>query len=77
MCQENLFKFKDDTWCLGDVITGDEVWFYWRPSGKKQSNKSWVWEGEKAREVVRTGRVEPKNLFTIFFRASGIVQKSY
>ena len=48
MCQENLSKFKDDTWRLGDVITGDEVWFYWRQSGKKQPNKSWVGEGEKA-----------------------------
>ena len=32
MCQENLSKFKDDTWRLGDVITGDEAWFYWRQS---------------------------------------------
>ena len=72
MCQENLAKFKDGTWRLGDVITGDEAWFYW-----KQSNKSWVAEGEKAREVVRIGRFEPKNLFIIFFRASGIVHISY
>ena len=62
---------------MGDVITGDEAWFYWRQSGKKQSNKSWVGEGEKAREVVRIGRFEPKNLFILFFRASGIVHISY
>ena len=71
MCQENLSKFKDATWRLGDFITGDEAWFYWRQSGKKQSNKSWVGE------VVRIGRFEPKNLFTIFFRASDIVHISY
>ena len=75
--QENLSKFKDATWRLGDVITGDEAWFYWRQSRKKQSNKSWVEEGKKAREVVIIGRFEPKNIFTIFFRASGIVHISY
>jgi hypothetical protein len=66
-------KFKDGTWRLGDFITGDEAWFYWQQSGKKQSNKSWVAESKKARGVIRVGSFEHKNLFTIFFRASGIV----
>ena len=77
MCLENLAKFEDGTWRLCDVVTGDESWFYWRQVGKKQSNKSWVAEGEKARTVVKIGRFESKNLFTIFFRTSGVVHISY
>ena len=46
-------------------------------SRKKQSNKSWEAEGEKARTVVKIGRFESKNLFTIFFRTSGVVHISY
>ena len=60
-----------------DVVNGDESWFYWRQVGKKKSNKSWVAEGEKARTVVKIGRFESKNLFTIFFRTSGVVHISY
>ena len=62
MCLENLAKFEDGTWRLCDVVTGDESWFYWRQVGKKQSNKSWVAEGEKARTVVKICRFESKNL---------------
>ena len=77
ICIENLVKFDDGTWRLCDAVTGDESWFYWRQVGKKQSNKSWVAEGEKARTVVKIGRFESKNLFTIFFRTSGVVHISY
>ena len=64
MCLENLAKFKDGTWRLCDVVTGDESWFYWRQVGKKQSNKSWVAEGEKARTVVKIGRFTLNDLIT-------------
>lgn len=52
MCRENLSKFKGGKWRLCDVITGDESWFYHRRIGRKQSNYSWVGEGESARTVV-------------------------
>ena len=52
MCLENLAKFEEGTWRLCDVVTGDESWFYWRQVGKKQSSKSWVAVGEKARILV-------------------------
>ena len=68
VCEENLAKFKDGKWRLCDVVTGDESWFYHRQIGKKQANKSWVAEGDKARTVVRIDRFEPKTMFTIFFR---------
>ena len=60
-----------------DVVTGVESWFYWRQVGKKQSNKRWVAEGEKARTVVKIAYFEPKNLFTIFFRTPVVVLISY
>ena len=44
-----------------------------RKEAIKQSKKSWVAKGEKAPTVVKIGRVESKNLFTIFFRTSGVV----
>ena len=28
LCKENLAKFKNCNWRSGDVITGDESWFY-------------------------------------------------
>lgn len=77
MCQENLAKFKENKWRLSDVVTGDESWFYHRQIGKKQSNSSWVEEGEKARTVARIGRFEPKTMFTIFFKTSGVVHISH
>ena len=77
MCEENLAKFKEGKWRLSDVLTGDESWFYHRQIGKKQANKSWVAEGEKAREVVKIDSFEPKTMFTIFFMRSGVVHISH
>ena len=77
ICQENLEKFKSTAWRLCDVITGDESWFYQRQIGRKQSNASWVKNGEPARTVVRRDRYEPKFMFTIFFKSNGPVHISY
>ena len=30
LCNENLQKFNENKWRLGDIITGDESWFYLR-----------------------------------------------
>ena len=57
------------------MVTGDESWFYWRQVGKKQTNKSWV--AEMARAVKKIGKFESKNMFTLFFRTSGVVPLSY
>ena len=65
-CKENLAKFKENKWRLGDVVTGDECWVYHRQIAKKQSNASWVKEGDKPRTVVRLNRFEQKTMFTIF-----------
>lgn len=77
ICQENLAKFKDGRWRLCDVVTGDESWFYHRQIGRKQSNASWVKEGESPRTVVRQNRFEPKTMFSIFFKTNGVVHISY
>jgi len=72
-CRENLAKFKEEKWRLCDVITGDESWFYLRQIGHKQSNASWVGEGEMPLTVVRRDRFEPKNMYSIFFKTTGLV----
>ena len=36
LCSENLRKFKENKWRLGDIITGDESWFYLRNIKKKK-----------------------------------------
>ena len=59
------------------MVTGDESWFYWRQVGKKQSNKIGIVEAEKARTVVKIGQFEPKNMFNLFFRISGVVHTTY
>ena len=59
------------------MVTGDESWFYWRQVGIKQSKKSWVEEAEKARTMVKIAQFKSKNMFTLFFRTSGVVHISY
>jgi [histone H3]-lysine36 N-dimethyltransferase SETMAR len=66
-----LAKFKEGKWRLGDIITGDESWFYFRQIAHKLSNKSWVAEGETPRTVVRQNRFESKNMFSIMFKSTG------
>jgi histone-lysine N-methyltransferase SETMAR len=77
LCKENLAKFKENKWRLCDVITGDESWFYHRKIGKKNSNSSWIKEGESPRTVVKRNQFEPKTMFSIFFRSTGLVHLTY
>ena len=77
ICQENLAKFKENKWRLCDIVTGDETWIYHRKVGRKQSNASWVKEGERPRTVVKQSRYEPKTMFSIFFRSTGVEHISY
>ena len=60
-----------------DVVIGDESWFYHRKIGRKQSNASWVAEGEAPRTMVRRDRFEPKTMFSIFFKSNGVVHVSH
>lgn len=72
-CKQILAKFEEGKWRLGDVITGDESWFYLRQIGRKSSNKSWVSEDESPRTVVRRDRYESKNMFSITFKSTGVL----
>ena len=76
ICIENLAKFEEDKWRLCGVLTGDESWFYLTQLGRKQSNKSWVGEGQSPRIVIRPSRFAPKFMFTIFFKRNGVVHIS-
>ena len=72
-CKENLARFTSGAWRLCDIITGYESWIYYRAIGSKQSNMSWVAEGDSASTVVKRNRYEPKSMFTVFFRSTGVV----
>ena len=77
ICKQNLTNFESNKWRLYDLITGDESWYYHRKTSSKQSNASWVSEGEKARVVVRRGRFDRKTMFSIFFKSNGPVCITY
>ena len=64
---------KEGTRRLSDIVTGDELWFYQRHIAKRESNKTWVYEGEKPKTVVRQSRFEHKTTFSVFFKRSGLV----
>ena len=66
LCREYLAKFRNQSWRLGDVVTGDESWFYWRQIGRKQANASWVGEGESPRTMVRRDRFELKTMLATY-----------
>ena len=72
ICQENLAMFEENMWRLYDVVAGDESLFYHRQIGHKQSNASWVAEGESPRTEVRQRCFEPKTMFSIFFESNGV-----
>jgi histone-lysine N-methyltransferase SETMAR len=77
VCKQNLAKFKSNEWRLCEIITGDESWFYHRQIGKKQSNSSWLANGESPRTVVKRNRNEPKTMVSVFFRSTGLVHLTY
>jgi histone-lysine N-methyltransferase SETMAR len=77
ICKKNLKAIKDGKLRLCDIITGDESWIYHRQVGKKQSNKSWLGKGQPPRTVVKQGRFDPKTMFSIFLKSSGLVHCSY
>jgi len=74
ICKENLAKFENGNWRLYDVMTDDESCFYLKQVCRKQSNKTWVKKGQSPRTVTRQGRFDPKFMYTIFFKRSGVVQ---
>jgi len=73
ICRQNLAKFRNGTWRLDDIVTGDETWIYHRQNGRKSSNATWVAENEPPRTIVRRNRFEPRTLFCFFFNSSGPV----
>ncbi|CAF3142115.1 unnamed protein product [Rotaria sp. Silwood2] len=71
ICRQNLEKFRNGTWRLCDIITGDETWIYHRQIDRKSSNSTWVGENEPPRTIVRRNRYEPRTLFCLFFKSTG------
>ncbi|CAF5046067.1 unnamed protein product, partial [Rotaria sp. Silwood1] len=60
ICKENLRKFKDGTWRLCNVVTGDESWFFHKQTGRKSSNAAWVAKGDAPPTVPRRDRFAPR-----------------
>lgn len=74
ICRENLEKLESCQWRLGDIVTGDETWIYFRQIGHKQSNYTWRNKGDAPNTVVRRENFEGKRLYySIFFKANGWV----
>ena len=76
-CKENLTLFRNGSWRICDIITGDESWFYLRQVRHKSINDRWVGEGESLRTVVKRDRYEPKSMFYVFFKTTGVVHLGY
>ena len=76
-CGNEIYHGQEGMWRLYDVVTGDESWFFHRKIGSKQSNASWVAEGQSPRTVVKRYQFEPKTMFSIFFKSSGMVHLTY
>ena len=53
------------------------MWFYHRNINHKQSNAIWIGAGDCHRTVARLGRFEPKTMFGIFLRTTGLVHQSF
>ena len=43
----------------------------------KSANASWVDEGESPRTIVRRDMFEPKSMFYVFFKTTGVVHLGY
>ena len=71
ICTELLEKFESGAWKLGDIVTGDESWFYHRKVPSKQASKAWVAKGEPRPTVVKRKPFEEKTMFVIFFMTTG------
>lgn len=76
-CQENLEHIRSGSWRLGDIVTGDETWIYFRQIGRKASHACWISEGQSPPTIARRSRNEEKRLFSIFFKANGWLHVHY
>ena len=72
-CKENLERFNSGKWRICDITTADESWIYYRAIGHKQSNMAWVGEGESPPAIQKRNLYEPKSMFTVFFKSTGVV----
>jgi histone-lysine N-methyltransferase SETMAR len=66
-------KFSNVYFETCDIITCDESWVYYRQLNHKQNNKTWCYEGQAPRTVVRREQHEPKSLITVYFKSTGMV----
>lgn len=58
---------------FSDLITGDEKWFHYFQMPHKEQNKAWVGAGDQRPTLLRSGFRSRKEMFAVFFGASGPV----
>ena len=69
--QENLAKLESSQWRLYDIIAGDKTRIHHRSTGSKQNDMAWCSEGASSATVVKRNQSDQKNMFVVFFRATG------
>ena len=71
ICKVKLAELNENNRRLCDLITDDEPWVYYRRIGNKQSNATWVYEGESPITVVRRSQFEHKSMTSMFNKTTG------
>ena len=72
-CQENLRLVNEGKIRLCDIFTGDESWIYHRKIESRKSNASWLKAGQSPTVVVKRNQFEPKSMFCVFFKSTGVL----
>ena len=70
-CRENLRLIAEGKLRVYNIFTGDESWIYHRKIESRQSSSKG--QGQKPKLVVKRNQFEPKSMFSIFFRTTGVV----
>ena len=68
-----LAKLQSGEWRSDQILTCDEAWFYHRQIKKRSECAAWKEPCEPPEAVVRRDRYEPKTMYSIFFRSTGLV----
>jgi histone-lysine N-methyltransferase SETMAR len=72
-CQENIKLVNEGKIRLCDIFTGDESWIYHRKIESRKSSASWLSPGQSPTVVVKRNQFEPKSMFSIFFKSTGVL----
>ncbi|KAF2884266.1 hypothetical protein ILUMI_21918 [Ignelater luminosus] len=76
-CRKMLKMFdKGQSQHVNSIVTGDETWLYYYDVPIKAQNKVWVFGGEDTLVAVRKSRSLKNKIIAVFFKLSGIVERT-